>query len=104
MLNNKLIVESPVILFLGAGASAPLGKPMMAEFVAKAAKRIQDQAQQSMVDLLRRFRGDDLEGILGELDTIIDRDYAQAVPAFLRDLVKLGGCSNPRASAVLIMR
>jgi hypothetical protein len=83
VLNNKTIVESPIILFLGAGASAPLGKPMMAEFVDKVSKSINVSEQKSTLEYLRRFRGDDLEAILGELDTIIDLDYAQRVEGFI---------------------
>lgn len=79
VLNNKKILECPIILFLGAGASAPLGKPMMAEFVEKASTAISDGDQQQMLIWLRRFRGDDLEGILGELDTIIELNYATSV-------------------------
>jgi hypothetical protein len=79
VLNNKTIIESPVILFLGAGASAALGKPMMAEFVDKVNKTIKHDDPKSMLAHLRRFRGDDLEAILGELDTIIGLDYAERV-------------------------
>jgi hypothetical protein len=83
VLNNKRIAESPVILFLGAGASAALGKPMMAEFVDKVSKNIEDKAEKELLGRLRKFRGDDLEMILGELDTIIDLDYASSVNGFV---------------------
>ncbi len=81
VLNNKAILDSPVILFLGAGASAPLGKPMMAEFVDKISKTMRTDGQREMLQYLREFRGDDLEAILGELDTIINLDYAVQVDA-----------------------
>lgn len=84
MLNNKTILESPILLFLGAGASAPLGKPMMAEFVIKLNKLITDDSQARMLAHLRKFRGDDLEAILGELDTIIDLDYANSVHGMIQ--------------------
>ena len=37
---NTTITESPVILFLGAGASVPLVKPVMKDFVARLAEQI----------------------------------------------------------------
>lgn len=49
----------------------------MAEFVDKMSKSITDESQRAMLGYLRKFRSDDLEAILGELDTIIDLDYAQ---------------------------
>lgn len=65
------------MLFLGAGASAPLGKAMMAEFVKKLSNVPLGTEQRDLLGLLTRFRGPDLEGILGELDTIISLDYAK---------------------------
>ncbi len=79
MLNNPTILNSPVLLFLGAGASQPLDKPMMVEFVRGVSRRISDDSQKNMLAHLRRFRSDDLESILGELDTLIDLDYASSV-------------------------
>jgi hypothetical protein len=67
------------MLFLGAGASAPLGKAMMAEFVGKLSTQSVGQEGFELLKLLKRFRGLDLEGILGELDTIISLDYASTV-------------------------
>ena len=78
---NQTIVNSPLILFLGAGASAPFGKPTMEPFVADLVRqlgtRLDDQAD--LLRLLVEFRGNDLEKIFGELDTIIGLDYAQFI-------------------------
>lgn len=79
MLNNSVILDSPILLFLGAGASQPLDKPMMGEFVKKVSALITDDSERSVLSLLRKVRGDDLEAILGELDTVIDLDYAASV-------------------------
>jgi hypothetical protein len=79
VLNNKTILDSPILLFLGAGASAPLGKPMMSQFVDKVSKLLRNDSQSRMMKHLREFRSDDLEEILGELDTLISLDYATTV-------------------------
>lgn len=79
MLNNSTIVDSPILLFLGAGASQPLDKPMMGEFVKNLPVVMMDDSQVGVLEHLRRFRGDDLEAILGELDTIIGLDYASSL-------------------------
>jgi hypothetical protein len=79
MLNNSTILDSQILVFLGAGASQPLDKPMMGEFVKKVSALITDDSQKRMLAHLRKFRGDDLEAILGELDTIVDLDYASNV-------------------------
>ncbi len=57
---------------------------MMAEFVDKVSKTIAVNEQQGMLTNLLKFRGNDLELILGELDTIIDLDYATGVQGYLR--------------------
>jgi len=56
---------------------------MMAEFVERAYRRIDNDSQRNMLGLLRKFRGDDLEAILGELDAIIELDYASSVQGWL---------------------
>jgi hypothetical protein len=52
---------------------------MMAEFVEKAYRRIDNDSQRNMLGLLRQVRTNDLESILGELDTIIGMEYASSV-------------------------
>ncbi len=55
----------------------------MAQFVARFVERMSNDitngSQAQLMHLLRKFRGDDLEAILGELDTIIGLDYASSV-------------------------
>jgi SIR2-like protein len=63
---------------LGAGASAPLGKPLMVEFINRLADTLKKD-ELEFLKQLRNFRGDDLESILGELDTLIGLDYASAI-------------------------
>jgi len=63
---NKLITASPVLLFLGAGASAGLGKPTMVQFVEKLKRAIQPDSGRELLHLLALARQADLEKILGE--------------------------------------
>lgn len=70
---SQSILDSPVALFLGAGASQPLGKPTMKPFVKALAASLSNNADISS-RLLRHLIsqcGEDLEAILGELDSII---------------------------------
>jgi hypothetical protein len=76
---NQTILNSPIILFLGAGASAPLSKPMMQHFLNRVASQLRDLETSKLLEDLKRFRGNDLEAVLGELDTLIGLDYAQSV-------------------------
>ena len=57
---------------------------MMGEFVIKLNKLITNNSQAAMLAHLREFRGDDLEAILGELDTIIDLNYANSVNGMIQ--------------------
>jgi hypothetical protein len=76
---SPIILDSPVLLFLGAGASAPLGKLLMDSFVKKLFKEVREEAPLNMLHLLVEFRGLDLEAIMGELDTLIGMNYASSV-------------------------
>lgn len=76
---NPIIIDSPILLFLGAGASQPLNKAMMHEFVARLTPRIADATLRNLLDHLIRFRGNDLEALLAEMDTLIGLDYASMV-------------------------
>ena len=67
---------------------------MMSEFVRKVSASISDDSQKNMLAHLREFRSDDLEAILGELDTIIDLDYASSVDG----MVDVGGGQKGRFS------
>jgi hypothetical protein len=82
MPRNLTILHSPLLLFLGAGASNPLGRALMQPFVAKLKDTIRKNDPSALSELLNRlirFRSQDLEEILGELDTIIGLDYARAI-------------------------
>jgi hypothetical protein len=75
---NTTITESPVILFLGAGASVPLGKPVMNDFVAKLSKTIASENEASLLEVLISARGYDLEAIMTDLETFISLDYVSS--------------------------
>lgn len=83
---NPTIIKSPVILFLGAGASVPLGKPAMEQFVARLAGEITSVNEASLLSLLISARGHDMELILGDLETFLSLDY---VSSFIFDGKKL---------------
>jgi hypothetical protein len=72
---NEVLIQSPVILFLGAGASVPLGKPTMEQFVKKLQDEITSEDHASLLSLLVSARGRDLEAILGDLETFLSLDY-----------------------------
>ena len=80
---NETITQSPVILFLGAGASVPLGKPTMEQFVMKLQGEIVSEHQGSLLSLLVSARGRDLEAILGDLETFLSLHY---VPSFICEI------------------
>jgi len=86
MPRNPAILDSSVVLFLGAGASYPLGKALMQPFVAKLQGTIKEGGTNDLLNILIRLRSPDLEAILGELDTLIGLDYANSI-----------SCHDPRA-------
>lgn len=91
---NTTITESPVILFLGAGASVPLGKLVMKDFVAKLPEQITSDNEASLLQVLISARGYDLEAIMTDLETFISLDYVSSfdfggVEATLEDAEKL---------------
>lgn len=75
---NKLITASPVLLFLGAGASAGLGKPTMVQFVEKLKRTIQPDSGRELLHLLALAREADLEKILGDLEVLLNLPYLAA--------------------------
>jgi hypothetical protein len=79
---SPTILGSPVLLFLGAGASAPLDKLLMDSFVKKLFTEVREEIPLRMLKLLTEFRGSDLEAIMGELDTVISLDYATSVDGY----------------------
>ena len=75
---NKLIAASPVLVFLGAGASAGIGKPTMAQFVEKLKRSVQPDSGRGLLHLLAAARGADLEKIMGDLETFLNLPYLTA--------------------------
>ncbi len=69
------IARSPVILFLGAGASAPLGKPVMEHFVKKLASDIKSDPEASLLAAFISERGNDLELIMGDIENLLSLSY-----------------------------
>jgi hypothetical protein len=72
---NPTITQSPIVLFLGAGASVPLGKPTMEQFVARLADQITSENEASLLSVLISARGHDLEAILTDLETFLSLQY-----------------------------
>jgi hypothetical protein len=79
---NTTITQSPIILFLGAGASVPLGKPAMKKFVEKLSNEITFGIEASLLSALISVRGLDLELILEDLETFLNLQY---ISSFLFD-------------------
>jgi hypothetical protein len=93
---NPTIMKSPVILFLGAGASVPLGKPVMQQFVARLAGEITPANEASLLSVLISARGHDMELILGDLETFLSLHY---VSSFILDGENLPNCEVNRNDA-----
>lgn len=72
---NPVITHSPIILFLGAGASVSLGKPAMKQFVEKLTGQITSGDDVSLLSALISVRDHDLESILGDLETFLSLQY-----------------------------
>lgn len=75
---NPTITQSPVIVFLGAGASAPLGKPVSEQFVARLVSEITSENEASLLSVLVSARGPDLELIMGDLETFLNLHYVSS--------------------------
>jgi hypothetical protein len=75
---NPIITQSPIILFLGAGASVPLGKPAMKQFVERLTNEITIGSDASLLSTLISVRGHDLELILGDLETFLSLPYVSS--------------------------
>jgi SIR2-like domain len=70
---NKHIIESPVTLFLGAGASKPLGKMLMFEFIDYLEKHKGFKRRPLFDEIVSKDR--DLEFLFEELDEWIGKEY-----------------------------
>jgi hypothetical protein len=75
MILNSSIIESPVILFLGAGASVPLGKPVTKDFVARLVEQVTAEDEAALLRILISARGYDLEAIMTDLETLLNLRY-----------------------------
>lgn len=73
---NKHIVSAPHVLFLGAGASKPLGKMLMGEFI-EHLKELPEINQFGLFHDIIRQRGADLEVLLQELSDIVNLQYLE---------------------------
>jgi hypothetical protein len=82
MIANE-IVESPRLLFLGAGASKPLGKMLMGEFVEHLTKQVSNERY---ADLLRAICQEkpDLEFLIEQLEEISTKRYFGNVHTYQR--------------------
>jgi len=81
---NSKITQSPVILFLGAGASVPLGKPVMEQFIRDLVEQIGYTQNPALLLSLVSARGYDLEKIMEDLETFLALDYISSF-AFHRE-------------------
>jgi hypothetical protein len=75
---NNVITASPVLLFLGAGASAAAGKPTMAKFVENLQTSLRMDCGGQLLHLLTVARGPDLENILSDLEMFLNLPYLAA--------------------------
>ena len=72
-MHSRVITSTPIALFLGAGASQPLGKPLMGAFV----ERLGERLGLKDVELFSKIvaQGEDLEHLLEELGSWADKSY-----------------------------
>jgi hypothetical protein len=77
------IIGAPIILFLGAGASQPLGKPTIKPFVQGLQSRLSGDKQRLLKHLISKC-GDDLEEILAELDAVINLRVTEEIHTFVQ--------------------
>ena len=82
MIANE-IADSPRLLFLGAGASKPLGKMLMGEFVEYLTKQVSNER---FADLLRAICREkpDLEFLIEQLEEISSKRYFGDIHTFRR--------------------
>jgi hypothetical protein len=73
---DRNITAAPVVVFLGAGASAALGKPMMAEFIESVIGRLRGSTQ-AVMRAIANHRGLHLEDILEDLQSMETLSYVR---------------------------
>lgn len=74
-MRNEKIINSPIFLFTGAGASKPLGKWLMGEFIVHLIPVLSSDNIRQLLGTLATHRKTDLEEILKELNDIIEKEY-----------------------------
>ncbi len=77
------ITESPRLLFLGAGASRPLGKMLMGEFVEHLTRQVSNKRYSDLQLAIRREKPD-LEFLIEQLEEISTKRYFGNVHTFRR--------------------
>ncbi len=82
------ITESPRLLFLGAGASKPLGKMLMGEFVQHLSLQIHREPYAELVRAISR-KDRDLEFLMEQLEEISTKEYLGLVERHLRGMGNL---------------
>ena len=82
MITNE-ITESPQLLFLGAGASKPLGKMLMGEFVEYLMKQTSNQPYAELIRVICR-ENPDLEFLIEQLEEISSKRYFGNAHTFRR--------------------
>lgn len=71
---NTKIINSEVQIFLGAGASKCLGKWLMNEFIDKLLLQLNED-ERKILDTIIKYKENDLEIVLQELNSLIDKNY-----------------------------
>jgi hypothetical protein len=74
MKHNAKIINSGVQIFLGAGASRCLGKWLMNEFIDKLSLKLNEE-ERKILNTIIEYKGKDLEIVLQELNSLIDKRY-----------------------------
>lgn len=76
---NTTITRSRILLFLGAGASAALGKPTMKQFVENLNKSLSEDSTADLLRYLIDMRDNDLEAIMRDLEIFLDIPYLSSI-------------------------
>lgn len=82
---NSIITSSPLLLFLGAGASAGLGKPIMKQFVENLHRSLSEDSTVHLLRYLSLERNNDLEAIMRDLEVFMDIPYLSSINCNLGD-------------------
>jgi SIR2-like protein len=79
-MHSETIIKTPVVFFLGAGASRPLGKPLMGEFIDMLEKDKGFRDRKLFAEIVKSER--DLEFLFEELDDWIGKEYYAPTDVF----------------------